>query len=394
MQRVKNSGPVILFCLIFLLPFKLKVFPIFIALFCIVTLLQPDYFNNLKSQFSNRLFVLLLSFYSLHILGLFWSENLNYGYFDITVKLSFLVFPLFFFPVIHSSVRSPYNLGTGYIIAVIAAFLICITRAFYRMDEFGTEVLFYQQLSFFMHPGYFAMHLCLALSFALNRINNNKLYMIISGLLIIGIVLLSSKIGIAVMAMILFYFWIKLVKSDPVKGLSSVAIAIAVFSLAVYQLKDSPVGARVSQMINFAKHGVDDNEINSTTARVEVWGASIDLIRENILFGVGTGDVKDVLVKQYQDLGFDEVKAKKLNSHNQFLQTGVAFGVLGMILLSLIFAEMLRRSLKTRDIVSLSFLTILVLNSLVESILEVEAGVFFFSVFIFLIFSDSQKRIV
>ena len=64
-----------------------------------------------------------------------------------------------------------------------------------------------------------------------------------------------------------------------------------------------------------------------------VWKCSIEIIKENVFFGVGTGDVKTELNKKYEEKNIQQALKDNLNSHNQFLQTYVAIGLPGFILL-------------------------------------------------------------
>ena len=63
--------------------------------------------------------------------------------------------------------------------------------------------------------------------------------------------------------------------------------------------------------------------------------AQTHLIAEKPLFGYGTSDEKEVLLEAYEQEGFYHFAKKKLNAHNQYLQTGIAVGVVGMLVLML-----------------------------------------------------------
>ncbi len=44
--------------------------------------------------------------------------------------------------------------------------------------------------------------------------------------------------------------------------------------------------------------------------------------------GVGTGDINDEMVSSYEEQGLNELAAKNLNPHNEYLQIAVALGIL------------------------------------------------------------------
>ena len=70
----------------------------------------------------------------------------------------------------------------------------------------------------------------------------------------------------------------------------------------------------------------------------------------------------------------------KLNAHSQFLQTGIALGIPGLsaLVAMLLVPLSLRRN---RFILFISLTVIMTLNFLVESMLEVQAGVIFYAYF-------------
>ena len=69
----------------------------------------------------------------------------------------------------------------------------------------------------------------------------------------------------------------------------------------------------------------------------------------------------------------------RLNAHNQFIQTTAALGVPGLILLTGVLVSALIFAFRNRDLLLIAFLVVIGLNAMVESILEVSAGVIFFS---------------
>jgi O-antigen ligase len=113
-----------------------------------------------------------------------------------------------------------------------------------------------------------------------------------------------------------------------------------------------------------------------------VWQSALELIRQHPL-GVGTGDVKDELVKRYEIHGFKKPLEKKLNAHSQWLQSSVALGWPGMLFLSLPFLLMALILYRKFTWLGAVFLGLTGFNFLVESMLEVQAGVIPFVFFMF-----------
>ena len=124
-----------------------------------------------------------------------------------------------------------------------------------------------------------------------------------------------------------------------------------------------------------------------------MWETSIELLKENPLVGVGTGDVKDVLKQRNREKGLEHLVELNLNSHNQFLTLGVALGGIGMLLLILlVFTAFVYGCLVSGDLwIHRLIMLGIFLFFLTESAFETQAGVVFFTFLIGLI-SFKQAR--
>ena len=129
---------------------------------------------------------------------------------------------------------------------------------------------------------------------------------------------------------------------------------------------------------------------NSAGAHIHLWQNAIELISENPVFGTGIGDVKDQLMGMYRKNNYINGLENQLNPHNQYLQTGVALGLVGIILLVIIFLNGLVISFKNNDWIAFLFIAIVSLNCLTESMLERRAGILFFALFYSLFFTPGN----
>jgi len=120
---------------------------------------------------------------------------------------------------------------------------------------------------------------------------------------------------------------------------------------------------------------------HSVVQRLEFSKAAIEIIKENPIFGVGTGDVKNAFESQYEKMNSPLTKEWRLRSHNQFLAITVGFGIAGLILfLTTLFYPLLIDK-KISDYLYLMFFVIAFLSMFPEDTLENQAGVTFFAFF-------------
>jgi len=131
---------------------------------------------------------------------------------------------------------------------------------------------------------------------------------------------------------------------------------------------------------------ISANTSDGTSERILIWKTSFEIIRENFLFGVGTGDIKDELMRKYNEKKMTTAYNLKLNAHNQYLQSFIATGFLGFIIFlsSLILPAII--AIRQKNIIYLMFIFLVAFNFLFESMLEVQAGVVFYAFFNSLLF--------
>ena len=125
-----------------------------------------------------------------------------------------------------------------------------------------------------------------------------------------------------------------------------------------------------------------EETVGSSDTRIEVWRVTIELLKNNYLIGVGTGDIKDELVKQYKKNNFTLGVQNKYNCHNQFLQFFLIFGIIGIVIFVIILILTLRKSIQTNNLLLFQFIVLISINMMMESMLESKAGVEFYAFFL------------
>jgi len=122
----------------------------------------------------------------------------------------------------------------------------------------------------------------------------------------------------------------------------------------------------------------------SIAMRLEYWNTGLTIFQKNILYGVGTGDIKVAFTEEY------EITASKLDpsyrnrAHNQYLTFLACFGLIGcIIILFSIYYPLL--TLKYNPLLGITFIVIMSLSFLTEDTLETQAGITLYASFYCLI---------
>lgn len=125
--------------------------------------------------------------------------------------------------------------------------------------------------------------------------------------------------------------------------------------------------------------------------RLILWTVSWTQIKERPM-GVGTGNLDEALTLQLDKFGQEELAKKKMNPHNQFLQTGVEIGIIGLTLLLAIIFYGLWIAWKQRNALLLLLISCLAFNSLFESMLQRQSGIVFFTFWILIAAMNLESR--
>jgi hypothetical protein len=118
---------------------------------------------------------------------------------------------------------------------------------------------------------------------------------------------------------------------------------------------------------------------HSLTQRFEYWRTSLSIIKHNLFFGVGTGDVLLAFEQEYIKKNSLLSTEWRLRSHNQYLSITVAFGIIGLawFLITLIYP--LLNPNNRFDYLYITFFIIVIISFFTEDTLETQAGVTFYA---------------
>jgi O-antigen ligase len=370
------------------LPFKFLISPL-IGCWLIYNLFSFHKLNWI-SFFKNTIFQASILFFLAHAIAYFFSVNKKEALFSIELKLSFLILPILFF-ISDFDNKTKNKLLFTFVFSCLLSVFICIINSLFYFFK-NNELLTYNNFCLFMHPSYFSMYLCFSviiLFLRFNYLNFFNYQKIIVGLsvfiLLLGIFFAASKMGILtflilIPVVILYILWMN-------KNYKLIIISVLFFTIGslFFLLSDSIAAARLRssfQFLSSSENNIDKSTTESNAVRVLVWQQAIQLIKEKPILGYTPGDVNDKLYASYKENELTGALENKLNAHNQFLQTSLGIGVIGLlILLSLILFPIIN-GIKTKNVLIIFFSFLLFLNFIVESMLQTSAGTLFFTFFI------------
>ncbi|MEW7289528.1 O-antigen ligase family protein [Aquimarina sp. 2304DJ70-9] len=362
----------------------------------------------------NKAHFIPILYYALLMLSFLYSDKIIPRYFEY--RMSLIVIPILC--IINKDIifEQRKKILSFFVYGCLAAVLICFINAFYNaihfteegvrfsskiLEEFslsnsilyGGNHFFATNFSILHQTVYFSMYLTFAALIVIEvpftkRIVNWGLISVF----VIAVICVLNRASYLVFFILGFFLIIRKIKSTHFKLLSIVLVMAS--ATIVYNYNP-----RIKRNINNIKTFLNNEDqslskrnelINNIDQRVLLWNESIELIKTNLFFGLGLGDVEDELNARFKEKKLDLLIG--LNSHNQYLQTLIEFGLIGFSLLLLLFYYVYRNSPEVyTNIIGISFIIIVGINFMFESMLSRYSGLSFI-VFFYCVLTNFKKR--
>jgi O-antigen ligase len=372
-----------LLILAFVIPLHKEFAAPFIALFFITSLINCKPKAELLTSAKILLPIVLLI---ISLISLLYSTDISSGFSKIETKLSWLIFPIsFFFSNLNFKKITPKILVSFIEGCIVAAIISVINATIFLYYSGSAEYFFYGNFGVFHHTSYTGMYYSFALIiiyyFALKPSKKFHLSRTLNFLLIVFfsvcIALLVSRTAIFTLLIIHVFalsFWIFHHKKLLLGSMAVLSILITFFAL----LYASPTfNSRVKGAFDVDK----SNQNSSTNTRFNLWKLNLEIAFEHPIIGVGEGDVQEIQEIKYFESNNSELKNHFLNAHNQFIQTWIATGLIGLICLLSILVAVATKSWENNFIIGSFFIVLVLINFVTEAMLETQSGVIFIAFF-------------
>ncbi|MFZ6013781.1 MAG: O-antigen ligase family protein [Bacteroidota bacterium] len=387
------------------LPFSVQFTHAGIILFILTSATENNWREKLAIVKQSFLLQILLGFFMVQLIGLIYSENISYGLFVVEKKIFLFLLPV---AMATSSVALKEKeirvLGYGFVAACFAGTVLCLVHSFTTgsstaLEDFGGSSAFYTlnpsasemwlTLSYTelgkgigIHPAYLSAYLLFCILFLFYYARRfNALSWCFVFYFSFFIVALSSRITTLSLFIIFgFIIFQSLKQQNKTVAFSLAFLSILCLSLLFY----NPVSRyRHMQEIATRSFNIETHHVYHTSieTRLSLWWLAIQSLREiNPVSGAGTGDVL-ALMKQS---GADHQITNTLNTydtHNQFLYTLLAHGVVGLIFLCALLFIPFYMAWTHQDHLIVGFLFVFIMLCITESAFELQKGIAFFALF-------------
>ena len=339
----------LLIILAFLMPLTVFGGNLIIVIICFLWLFSGNYKSKFDQIINNKLMLASIVFFCLHVVGLLWTEDLAWGL-HIVHKMWYFIG---LFPILYTIVRKDYI--SNYISAFLLAISItevCSYLVWFEVIEPFKNATVLNPTPFMSHISYnpilaFAIYLVLHEIFFNKKITNFvfSLYSFFAISMTVNMFITGGRAGQVAFFAMLVVLIIQILDKQRIKSLITIFIVIPGIFFAAYQASDL-----FQQRVNSAVHETliyDNKSLNSIGYRITFALNSWEVIKENPIIGIGTGDFP-IEYKKINQINTPE-KPNTTNPHNMFTLIVMELGVIGLISMLSIFYYQIKLSFNSSN---------------------------------------------
>ena len=309
--------------------------------------------------------------------------------------------PLIAFPLLLSSVKKLTKedidfILRAFILSNLAFGIIIVLHATYQYWTSSVNLFFNFDLVkiFHSHPTYYSMYILFSLATLLyfnTEDEKNKGWQHnkwITGAIVLFFTALIFLLAVRfvfvqfiLFGMVVIYMYIRKTKRI-MKGMLLLIsfVAIVVFSVA----SNKVLQQRLMQLVESPTYTLSADTMegyNGFTTRLAQWEVSWSIIKQAPIWGVGPADVQQKLQIAYKNNFLKYSYRDKLNAHNQYVQTCLGLGFIGLVFFVACLAVPGLLAMRQKKIIHLVFLLLFAIGCITESMLYVHKGIVFFAFF-------------
>ena len=383
---------------------KISVFAI--ILWCVYSLfimIKMETYRIDKKDFRN--IIILSALYLSYIFSYFFATDKHEVAKLLERNMPFLLFPVFM--IINRQFISKKTLRLSLLVFIVSSVLLCLyvwgvilsqdVEKIFKEDHYYNPVIrniFSDTTK--IHLPYLGMLFVFAalilLYEMLTAITKNYFILLVQAL---GIILLLGSVATFMARTSLFTFFIVAIiivlkKIKSLKQLLVIGVLGVIFTTAILMLPSSQrrIKEGLSAKYELPHAGQPSEEVNF---RYGIYNCVKAILRNNWLTGVGVDNVQkelDACYSQYTYRGTDDFNSISYNSHNQYLDITLKYGVFGLML----FLVSLLWGIKNTNTLYQGFIIIIFIALLTENMFTRQVGVIFFTFFNTIFFVTRTRR--
>jgi O-antigen ligase len=334
----------LLVTLAFLMPLTVFGGNLIIVLICFIWILSGDYKSKLNQIMTSKLIKASILFYFIHLIGMIWTEDFDWGI-HVLHKMWYFVGLL---PILYTIVKKEYvSMYISAFLFAISITEICSYLVWFELIEPFKNATVENPTPFMSHISYnpilaFAIYLVLHQIFFNKKITNLtfSFYSFFAISMSINMFITGGRagqVGFFVMLSVLIF---QILDRQRIKSFIAICVVIPLLFFSAYKasnLFQSRVDLAIVQTLEFSR--IDQTSLG---LRINFSLNSLDVIKQNPILGVGTGDFPT----EYRKI--NKINSPSLpeatNPHNMYTLVLMQLGLIGLISMLSIFYYQIKLS--------------------------------------------------
>ena len=360
---------------------------------CAIIALSLIFFDPKSYSFARMSSLLVLLFF-IEVIGLVHTYDLRNGFLHLERKSVFVLLPIIFSISELSTEFNKKKIWDFYLLGSLVVILFSFLTAIYKVVSgekagiWGVNEFFTLKLASAVGMSHvqFGLNISIALLYSVYQVfcvqSQNTIYrsLYVFSFVVFSIILMLVMAKTAIIATFAAVAFIliatKGINKSKLLLVSSVLVVLFVVSIRLFP----PLKSRWEQILSPKETVIVNDKRNYYSTRTTTFSCAFKIAQENYLFGVGTGDATKFLNDCYVQIGMNDFL--DYDSHCQYLDYIIRLGVLGVILLLLVFmAPLLNSTFLNKDFLQVGVLGILILCLITENMFDVAKGVLSYSFF-------------
>ena len=334
----------LLISLAFLMPLTVSGANTIIVIICFLWLFSGDYKAKYNQIMSSKLMIASIVFYCLHVIGMLWTEDIQWGLHILHKMWYFLLF----FPILFNIVQRKYiNYYLSAFLLAIALTEIASYLVWFELVEPFKNASVKNPTPFMSHISYnpilaFAIYLVLHEIFFNKKLTNLvfSFYSFFAISMTINMFITGGRAGQVAFFVMLSILIFQIFDKQRIKSLLVILIIIPVIFFSAYQ-----TSYIFHTRVDFAFQNILEYEDNLTTSvghRITFTKNSLEVIKQNPIIGIGTGDFPS----EYKKI--NQINTPKMpnttNPHNMYTLITMQLGLIGLVSMLSIFYYQIKLS--------------------------------------------------
>jgi O-antigen ligase len=334
----------LLISLAFLLPLTVSGANSIIVIICFVWLFSGDYKAKYNQIMSSKLMIASIVFYCLHVIGMLWTEDLQWGLHILHKMWYFLLL----FPILFNIVQRKYiNYYLSAFLLAIALTEIASYLVWFELVEPFKNASVKNPTPFMSHISYnpilaFAIYLVLHEIFFNKKLTNLvfSFYSFFAISMTINMFITGGRAGQVAFFLMLSILIFQIFDKQRIKSLLVILIMIPSIFFTAYQFSDFfklRVDSAITEALSYS-----DETYSSIGLRIYFSKNSFEVIKQNPIIGIGTGDFPSEY-KKINQINTPQIP-NTTNPHNMYTLIAMELGVIGLISMMSIFYYQIKLS--------------------------------------------------